>query len=90
MAASARNLYRAPLFCHKAALIGNASILVCFMKDEDFYKEQAREARKLADQSRDDNLRRAWLQIADDYERLANAAASMQTRLNLGAKDSSS
>lgn len=59
------------------------------MKDEDFYKEQAREARKLADQTRDDDLRQAWLQIADDYERLAQAATSFQARLNLKAKDSS-
>ena len=50
------------------------------MRDEAFYKERAREARKLAEQARDMDLRQVCLQIAQDYDALADTAGSFQTR----------
>jgi hypothetical protein len=43
------------------------------MKDEAFYKANAREARKAADRVVDPVLTRSWLQIAEDYDALADA-----------------
>ncbi len=50
------------------------------MNDEAFYKTQAQEARKTAEQATNDEHRRAWLEIAEDYEALADSVRSFLTR----------
>jgi hypothetical protein len=47
------------------------------MKDEAFYIERAKEARRTADRVRDDGVRQAWLEIAESYERLAASARTL-------------
>jgi hypothetical protein len=50
------------------------------MKDEAFYRERAREARRLAAASPDVETRMSWLDIAEDYYALADSAKSVQAQ----------
>jgi hypothetical protein len=49
------------------------------MENEAFYKMQALQARRVAERLGDDDARRAWLEIAEHYDALAESARTFQT-----------
>jgi DNA-binding ferritin-like protein len=59
-----------------------------FINEPQHWRNRAEEARKLADEMNDETSRQMMLQIAEDYERLAERAAQRDASAQIKPKPS--